>query len=362
MNHGTDLALVRPRRRHPAVAFRQAGATGIVTALHHIPYGDVWPVEAIEKRKAMIAADPRSACAGAWSKACRFTRRSSSAKATSSRCSTITASRCAIWPHCGIPTSATISCRCSTGPAPTCLRCRAAARRCASTRTNTPPSIASCCDGPAPSRPQPDVLDRAKDWFDMLRPLPMEQLLANIMAGLPGAFDRYDISGSARHARALSKAIGARPLRENLVRFLQRVIPTAEEVGIRMCDPSGRSAAPPAGPAAHRLEGRRHRLHPRSRPSPSNGLTLLHWLARRRPDNDVPAIAKRFADRIYFAHLRNVTKEPDGSFMEADHLGGDVDMVAVVARCCDEQKRRRRCRRCRLAHPVPARPRPRVAR
>ena len=54
----------------------------------------------------------------------------------------------------------------------------------------------------------------------------------------------------------------------------------------------------------------------------------------------MPAIARRFADRIHFAHLRNVAKEPDGSFMEADHLGGDTDMVAVIVALLEEQKRR----------------------
>ena len=55
----------------------------------------------------------------------------------------------------------------------------------------------------------------------------------------------------------------------------------------------------------------------------------------------MPAIARRFASRIHFAHLRNVRKEPDGSFMEADHLGGDTDMVALVAVLLQEQQRRR---------------------
>ncbi len=54
----------------------------------------------------------------------------------------------------------------------------------------------------------------------------------------------------------------------------------------------------------------------------------------------MPAIARRFAPRIWFAHLRNVTKDPDGSFMEAEHLGGDTDMVAVVAALLDEEGRR----------------------
>jgi mannonate dehydratase len=55
----------------------------------------------------------------------------------------------------------------------------------------------------------------------------------------------------------------------------------------------------------------------------------------------VPAIARQFASRIHFAHLRNVRKEPDGSFMEADHLGGDTDMVALVRVLLEEQARRR---------------------
>ena len=62
----------------------------------------------------------------------------------------------------------------------------------------------------------------------------------------------------------------------------------------------------------------------------ANGLTLCTGSLGAGPTNDVPAIAKRFASRINFVHLRNVAKEPDGSFMEADHLGGDTDMVAVV--------------------------------
>ena len=75
--------------------------------------------------------------------------------------------------------------------------------------------------------------------------------------------------------------------------------------------------------------------------SDANGITLCTGSLGAGPANDVPAIARRFAERIQFAHLRNVAKEPDGSFMEADHLGGDTDMVAVVEVLLEEQKRRR---------------------
>ena len=75
--------------------------------------------------------------------------------------------------------------------------------------------------------------------------------------------------------------------------------------------------------------------------SPANGITLCSGSLGAGPKNDVSAIARRFADKIFFAHLRNVAKEPDGSFMEADHLGGDTDMVAVVTALLEEQKRRK---------------------
>ena len=129
-------------------------------------------------------------------------------------------------------------------------------------------------------------------------------------------------------------------LRDNLARFLRAVIPTAEEVGIRM----GIHPDDPPRP----LLGL-PRIVSNEDDSPSSSAASIApptaspsaRLARRRPANDVPAMARRFADTIHFAHLRNVAKEPDGSFMEADHLGGDTDMVAVVARAAEEQKRRR---------------------
>jgi len=74
--------------------------------------------------------------------------------------------------------------------------------------------------------------------------------------------------------------------------------------------------------------------------SPANGLTLCTGSLGANPANDLPAIARRFADRIHFAHLRNVRKDPDGSFEEAAHLDGDTDMVAVVRVLVAEEARR----------------------
>ena len=84
-------------------------------------------------------------------------------------------------------------------------------------------------------------------------------------------------------------------------------------------------------------------LHPSRRDLIKVGLaagatTLLPWHHARA---DLPAIARRFAPKAFFAHLRNVTKEPDGSFVEADHLGGDINIVAVVEALLREEQRRR---------------------
>jgi mannonate dehydratase len=76
-------------------------------------------------------------------------------------------------------------------------------------------------------------------------------------------------------------------------------------------------------------------------PARANGLTLCSGSLGANPANDVPAIARRFADRIHFAHLRNVRKDPDGSFEEAAHLEGDTDMVALIDVLLTEERRRR---------------------
>ena len=73
----------------------------------------------------------------------------------------------------------------------------------------------------------------------------------------------------------------------------------------------------------------------------ANGITLCSGSLGARADNDVPEIARQFADRIHFAHLRNVKKEADGSFQEASHLAGDTDMVALIGILLDEESRRK---------------------
>ena len=150
-------------------------------------------------------------------------------------------------------------------------------------------------------------------------------------------------------------------LQANLARFLREVIPTAEEAGIRMCihpddPPRPLFGLPRIVSTAEDLD-----FIVGAVDSVANGVTLCTGSLGARAGNDLPAMAARFAERIHFVHLRNVAKEADGSFMEADHLGGDVDMVAVVSALLHEQARRKADGACGMAHPVPTGPWARVA-
>jgi mannonate dehydratase len=185
-----------------------------------------------------------------------------------------------------------------------------------------------------------DVLQRASHWLETTPEAAKTQLLANIMAGLPGAFKRYGIE-ELRDVVAEQAEMTHQKLRANLVQFLDEILPTAEEAGIVM-------AIHPDDPPRDLMglcrivknaEDIDYILN--AVPSPSNGLTLCSGALGANPENDVPSIARRFASKIFFAHLRNVTKDADGSFMEAEHLGGDVNMVAVVEALLEEEHRRR---------------------
>jgi mannonate dehydratase len=151
----------------------------------------------------------------------------------------------------------------------------------------------------------------------------------NIIAGLPG--------GSGAQTRASIGALIASfdgidddDMRAGLTDFLREVVPVAEEVGVRLAihpddPPFSLFGLPRVVSTAADVRGVLKAVD-----SPANGITLCTGSYGARPDNDPVAMAREFAPRVHFAHLRNVTVEPDGSFYEAEHLDGRVDMVAVV--------------------------------
>lgn len=321
---------------------RQTGATGIVNALHEIPAGEVWTQADIQRRKDVIEADP--ALSLRWSvveslpvaEAIKIGEGELDRLFENYRASLRNLAACGVTTVCY-----------NFMPVLDWTRTELAAPLPGGGRAlkfNAYEYAVLDCfmlqrEG-AENDHAPDVLERARAWYAAASESDRERLLANVMAGLPGAFDRYDIAG-LRAILARYREVTPDRLRDNLRRFLAEIIPTAEEAGIRMAIHPDDPPRPLLG--LPRIVSTAEDLAEvvAAHPSPANGLTLCTGSLGARPGNDLVAIARRFADRIHFAHLRNVTKEPDGSFMESDHLAGDVDLVAVVGILLREQKRRK---------------------
>lgn len=128
--------------------------------------------------------------------------------------------------------------------------------------------------------------------------------------------------------------------RQNLFAFLREIVPVAEEAGVRLAIHPDDPPFPLFGLPRVVCRAADARALLRAVLSPSNGITLCTGSYGASRDNDLVAMAREFAADIHFAHLRNVAHEPDGSFHESDHLDGDVDMVAVVAQLLAEERRR----------------------
>ncbi|MGV6847997.1 MAG: mannonate dehydratase [Marinibacterium sp.] len=186
----------------------------------------------------------------------------------------------------------------------------------------------------------PDVVTRAESRAAETGTEGQSRLLSAIMAGLPGAFARYDV-GTLRTALSVWNGITAGDLRANLGRFLAEIVPAAEDLGVRLCIHPDDPPRPLLGLPRVVSTGADIAAILAMQDSPANGLTLCSGSLGAHADNDVPAIARRFAGRIHFAHLRNVANEPDGSFQEAAHLDGDTDMAALVDALLTEEAARR---------------------
>lgn len=178
----------------------------------------------------------------------------------------------------------------------------------------------------------------------------------NIGAGLPGSADGYTLDQLLEKLHSY-KGIDRTRLQQNLVDFLSEVVPVAEQVGINICAHGDDPPWPLLG-LPRILSTEADYAHMLTQvDSRANGVTLCTGSLGARADNDLPFIASRFADRIHFVHLRNVTRDTDTvpcSFFEDEHLEGGTDMVAVIAALLTEEKRRRD--EGREDHRIPMRP------
>jgi mannonate dehydratase len=331
-------------------AITQTGATGIVNALHHIPAGEEWSLEEIEKRKAAIQA------AGLrWSVVESVNIHESIRIAGPERDSYIQ------------KYTNTLKNLAQAGLSVVCYNFMPVLDW---TRTNLDyrlPNNASALRYDAPALAAFDlyILERpeayqeftteqqqtAKAYLDKLTPDEKTQLTNIIMAGLPGTDDVFTIEEFKVHLKKYEQ-INSTVLKQNMAYFLQAIIPDAEKLGIKMCvhpdDPPFSILGLP------RVVSTEQDLIDvvNACPSPSNGLTYCTGSLGANPANDLPGIVSRLGEHIHFLHLRNVQREADGSFYEADHLNGSTDMYAVMKNVIIEQKKRQDSGRADVAIPM----------
>jgi mannonate dehydratase len=323
----------------PLAHIRQAGAAGVFTSLHEIPYGELWPREAIRARKEMLeAAGLRWAAVesvpvhediktGRGDLKRLFANYAQTLRNLAAEGVTTV-----IYNFMPVLDWVRTEMRMVLPDGSECLR--------------YDPAQFSAFEIHALKRPgaeadyTADQLERGSVWWRELDESAREAFIANIIDVFPGV--KWGLTlDDIRVMLARYDGIDADRLRANFARFLEAVIPAAEEAGVRM-------AVHPDDPPFSVLGLPRivstaadARAILAMADSPANGLCFCTGSFSARPDNDLPAMVRAFAPRIHAVHLRSTQRLSDGSFFEADHLAGSVDMPAVVRALLDEQDRRR---------------------
>jgi mannonate dehydratase len=319
---------------------RQAGATGIVTALHDIPPGEEWPIAAIQERQKIVAAAGLT-----WSVVESVNISEEIKKAGPNWQRHIDNYRATLrnLAACGIRTVCY-----NFMPVLDWLRTDLA-------YPLPDGSLAMRFDALELAAFDLYILKRPgaeQDWTEEqqreahstlqgMSETQKESLMRIVLAGLPGTTEIYTLD-YVRNAIASYADIGREGLRHNLGKFLRSVCPAAQEVGVRLCihpdDPPRSLLGLPR--IASTLDDLEFLLNQTD--EPANGITFCSGSLGARLDNNLPATLERVAAKVYFVHLRS-TKQEAGrdAFYEAPHLAGDVDIVALMKILVREERRRK---------------------
>lgn len=318
---------------------KMAGATGIVTALHHIPNGEVWPIQEIEKRKTEIeSAGLRWSVVESVPVHETIKTRSGNYKhyIETYQQTLINLSKCDINVVCYnfMPvldwTRTDLNYELEDGS--TALRFDhidfAVFELFLLKRPNAEKSYTT------------EEVELAKIRLSEMSSEARDHLISNIIAGLPGAEEAYSLSQFNAVLNTYAD-VSADRLRDNLVHFLEHIIPVAEKSKVYMCIHPDDPPYPILGlPRVVSTQADIAYLF-KAVNSIHNGLTFCTGSFGVRSDNDLPAMIEEFGPRIHFLHLRNVQSDDKMNFHEANHLEGNTDMFAVMKAIIIEQKRRK---------------------
>jgi len=318
---------------------KQTGATGIVTALHHIPTGEAWPVDEIVKRKMMIEAEGLK-----WSVAESIPVHEGIKKKKGNFRQQIENYKDSIrnLGQCGID----IICYNFMPVLDWSRTDLQVVFKDGSITTKFESKVFAAFDIFILKRPDAEKsysekeFRNAKQYYDSLNVDQKEKLIETILLGFPGSGEAYTIE-ELKSALSDYNEIGDNELRENLYYFIKEIIPAAEESGVLMAIHPDDPPWPLLG--LPRVVSNKRDIEQilSAFDSPSNGITLCTGSFGASTKNNLVEITESFSNRINFIHLRNVKRNDNGDFIEDNHLDGDVDMFGVMKALLLEQKRRK---------------------
>ena len=331
---------------------KQAGATGIVSALHHIPNGEVWTIENIMKHKSTI-----EQAGFEWSVVESVPVHENIKTRTDDFQTYINNYKTTIenLASCGI----SILCY-NFMPVLDWTRTSLDYRVEDGSKALRFDFIAFSAfelyvlKRPGASTVYTDAQKKAAlDYFNNSTEYEIRELTKNIIAGLPGAEEGYTLE-QFQDVLSTYDNIDEIVLRNNLISFLKEVIPVASKNKILMCIHPDDPPRPLLG-LPRVVSAKKDFVYLFDQiPDQANGVTFCTGSLGVREDNDLIEIFKLFADRIHFLHLRNVKRDGENTFFEANHLEGNVDMFAVVREIVLEE--RKRMKQGRIDFEIPMRP------
>lgn len=331
---------------------RQAGATGVVTALHHIPNGEVWPVEQIKARQALLAEKGL-----VWSvvESIPVHEEIKTHSGNYQRHIANYQQSLRNLAECGIDTVCY-----NFMPILDWTRTDLEYPLPDGSKALRFDQIAFAafdlhilCRRGAEKDYTDEEQSQAQSYFKAMSTADIAKLTGNIIAGLPGAEEGYTLD-QFRARLAEYDHINKAQLRENMAVFLRAIVPVAEEVGVRLAvhpddPPRPILGLPRIVSTIEDMQWLKETVD-----SIYNGFTMCTGSYGVRADNDLVRMIETFGDRIHFTHLRATCREQNPkTFHEGAHLQGDVDMVAVVEAILTEEQRRHKAGDLR---PIPMRP------